>query len=121
MSKEERIAIQNVVGGRQPKLIQLQAEETDEEVEDDGEVVEEEGEMGGVTMKLLEPETTLTESPTRAATKTPPREKKCQDCGFTCRLQIQMNRHKNLCVKKESSSAKKSLASFQVETKSEGA
>merc|ERR1719193_260061 len=75
MSKEERIAIQNVVGGRQPKLIQLQAEETDEEVEDDGEVVEEEGEMGGVTMKLLEPETTLTESPTRAATKTPPRER----------------------------------------------
>ena len=52
MSKEERIAIQvsaqivqsmgfsfqNVVGGRQPKLIQLQAEETDEEVEDEGEV-----------------------------------------------------------------------------------
>merc|ERR1719239_584336 len=70
MSKEERIAIQNVVGGRQPKLIQLQAEETDEEVEDDGEVVEEEEEMGGVTMKLLEPETTLTESPTRAATET---------------------------------------------------
>merc|ERR1719239_855553 len=100
MSKEERIAIQNVVGGRQPKLIQLQAEETDEEVEDDGEVVEEEGQLGGVTMKLLEPETTLTESPTRAATKTPPREKKCQDCGFTCRLQI-------LCVKKESSSARK--------------
>merc|ERR1719239_1205005 len=93
MSKEERIAIQNVVGGRQPKLIQLQAEETDEEKE-------EEGELGGVTMKLLEPETTLTESPTRAATKTPPREKKCQDCGFTCRLQIQMNRHKNLCVKR---------------------
>merc|ERR1719234_290323 len=50
MSKEERIAIQNVVGGRQPKLIQLQAEETDEE--DDGEVVEEEeGQLGGVTMK----------------------------------------------------------------------
>ena len=70
-------------------------------------VVEELGELGGVTMRLLEPETTLTESPTRAATKTPPRwsswlwkwlkvvcprEKKCQDCGFTCRLQIQMNR-----------------------------
>ena len=36
-------------------------------------VVEEEGELGGVTMKLLEPETTLTESPTRADTKTPPR------------------------------------------------
>merc|ERR1719239_1545639 len=36
MSKEERIAIQNVVGGRQPKLIQLQAEETDEEAEDEG-------------------------------------------------------------------------------------
>merc|ERR1719234_1551772 len=64
MSKEERIAIQNVVGGRQPKLIQLQAEETDEEVEEEGEVG-----LGGVTMKLLEPETTLTESPTRSATK----------------------------------------------------
>jgi len=108
MSKEERIAIQNVVGGRQPKLIQLQPEESEEEVDDDeGEVVEEERELGGVTMKLLEPETTLTESPTRADTKTPPREKKCQDCGFTCRLQIQMNRHKNLCVKKEGSSARK--------------
>merc|ERR1719339_691989 len=111
MSKEERIAIQNVVSGRQPKLIQLQTDESDEEVDDDeGEVVEEEEEqMGGVTMKLLEPETPLTESPTRAATKTPPREKKCQDCGFSCRLQIQMNRHKNLCVKKESSSATKAL------------
>merc|ERR1719300_735210 len=108
MSKEERIAIQNVVGGRQPKLIQLQPEESEDEVDDDeGEVVEELGELGGVTMKLLEPETTLTESPTRADTKTPPREKKCQDCGFTCRLQIQMNRHKNLCVKKEGSSARK--------------
>ena len=36
-------------------------------------VVEELGELGGVTMKLFEPETTLTESPLRAATKTPPR------------------------------------------------
>ena len=36
-------------------------------------VEEEEGQLGGVTMKLPEPETTLTESPTRAATKTPPR------------------------------------------------
>merc|ERR1719432_338993 len=109
MSKEERIAIQNVVSGRQPKLIQLQTDESDEEVDDDeGEVVEEElGQLGGVTMKLPEPETTLTESPTRVSTKTPPREKKCQDCGFTCRLQIQMNRHKNLCVKKEFSSATK--------------
>merc|ERR1719341_1238424 len=62
MSKEERIAIQNVVSGRQPKLIKLQTEESDEE--DEGEVVEEEEEemLGGVTMKLLEPETTLTES-----------------------------------------------------------
>merc|ERR1719209_2698770 len=77
MSKEERIAIQNVVGGRQPKLIQLQTEESDEEVEEDeGEVIEELGQLGGVTMKLLEPETTLTESPTRVATKSPPREKK---------------------------------------------
>ena len=32
-------SFQNVVGGRQPKLIQLQAEETDEEVEDEGEVI----------------------------------------------------------------------------------
>merc|ERR1719398_190584 len=58
-------------------------------------------------MKLLEPETTLSESPARSTTKTPPREKKCQDCGFTCRLQIQMNRHKNLCLKKEFSSSTK--------------
>lgn len=106
MSKEERIAIQNVVGGRQPKLIQLQMDETDEEM-DEQEVVDEDGELGGVTTKLLEPETTLSESPARSTTKTPPREKKCQDCGFTCRLQIQMNRHKNLCVKKEFSSSTK--------------
>merc|ERR1719381_286049 len=32
MSKEERIAIQNVVGGRQPKLIQLQPEESEEDM-----------------------------------------------------------------------------------------
>merc|ERR1719462_11692 len=43
MSKEERIAIQNVVGGRQPKLIHLEPEESDEEA-DEPEVVEEEEE-----------------------------------------------------------------------------
>merc|ERR1719342_558359 len=109
MSKEERIAIQNVVGGRQPKLIHLAPEESDEEA-DEPEVVEEEEEEGEklVSIKLLEPETTLDESPSRpTTTKTPPREKKCANCGFTCRLQIQMNRHKNLCVKKESSFARK--------------
>merc|ERR1719209_783856 len=41
MSKEERIAIQNVVGGRQPKLIHLAPEESDEEA-DEPEVVEQE-------------------------------------------------------------------------------
>merc|ERR1711962_1590159 len=106
MSKEERIAIQNVVGGRQPKLIHLAPEESDEEA-DEPEVVEQE-EKGEklVSIKLLEPETTLDESPSRPnTTKTPPREKKCVNCGFTCRLQIQMNRHKNLCVKTESKSS----------------
>merc|ERR1719334_21069 len=34
MSKEERIAIQNVVGGRQPKLIHLAPEESDEEADE---------------------------------------------------------------------------------------
>merc|ERR1719462_139544 len=62
MSKEERIAIQNVVGGRQPKLIHLAPEESDEEA-DEPEVVEEDcyTERGGklVSIKLLEPETTL--------------------------------------------------------------
>merc|ERR1719462_44965 len=62
MSKEERIAIQNVVGGRQPKLIHLAPEESDEEA-DEPEVVEEEEEEGEggklVSIKLLEPETTL--------------------------------------------------------------
>merc|ERR1719244_163916 len=65
MSKEERIAIQNVVGGRQPKLIHLAPEESDEEA-DEPEVVEEEEEEKGeklVSIKLLEPETTLDESP----------------------------------------------------------
>merc|ERR1719204_2662558 len=102
MSKEERIAIQNVVGGRQPKLIHLEPEESDEEA-DEPEVVEEEEEGEKlVSIKLLEPETTLDQSPSRpTTTKTPPREKKCTNCGFTCRLQIQMNRHKNLCVKTE--------------------
>merc|ERR1719403_38783 len=60
MSKEERIAIQNVVGGRQPKLIHLAPEESDEEA-DEPEVVEEEEKL--VSIKLLEPETTLDESP----------------------------------------------------------
>ena len=80
---------QNVVGGRQPKLIQLQMDETDEEMDEQEvilqmrttkdwkpaqlQVVDEEGELGGVTMKLLEPETTLSESPARSTTKTPPR------------------------------------------------
>jgi len=35
------------------------------------------------------------------ARPTPPREKKCRDCEFTCKLQIQMNRHKEKCVKRE--------------------
>merc|ERR1719494_1441378 len=107
MSKEERIAIQNVVGGRQPKLIHLAPEETDEEADEPEVVEEEEGEGEKlVSIKLLEPETTLDESPSRpTTTKTPPREKKCANCGFTCRLQIQMNRHKNLCVKTESKSS----------------
>merc|ERR1719357_606834 len=59
MSKEERIAIQNVVGGRQPKLIHLAPEESDEEA-DEPEVVEQEGEEEKkgeklVSIKLLEP------------------------------------------------------------------
>merc|ERR1740131_794037 len=59
MSKEERIAIQNVVGGTQPKLIHLAPEESDEEA-DEPEVVEEEEEGEKlVSIKLLEPETTL--------------------------------------------------------------
>merc|ERR1719495_1288267 len=109
MSKEERLAIQNVVGGRQPKLIHLAPEESDEEADEPEVVEEEEEEEKGeklVSIKLLEPETTLDESPSRpTTTKTPPREKKCVNCGFTCRLQIQMNRHKNLCVKTESKSS----------------
>merc|ERR1719320_99401 len=61
MSKEERIAIQNVVGGRQPKLIHLAPEESDEEA-DEPEVLEEEKGEKLVSIKLLEPETTLDES-----------------------------------------------------------
>merc|ERR1719370_1706514 len=54
MSKEERIAIQNVVGGRQPKLIQLQPEESELEA-DEPEVVEEEEEGEKlVSINLLE-------------------------------------------------------------------
>ena len=39
MAYDMGFSFQNVVGGRQPKLIQLQAEETDEEKEDEGEVI----------------------------------------------------------------------------------
>merc|ERR1719167_966868 len=45
MSKEERIAIQNVVGGRQPKLIHLAPEESDEEAD--------EPELEALTMMLI--------------------------------------------------------------------
>jgi len=30
---------------------------------------------------------------------TSPKRMKCSDCDFTCKLQVQMNRHKNVCVK----------------------
>jgi len=122
MSGDERVAIQNVVKGRQPKLIQLAVES---ESESEGEITVEEGEVPsppGPPMAALEPVTTIHEdsdteppmmrvsavwseapasdsegvSPPRAS---PPSGKKCPDCAFTCKLQIQMNRHKAVCKK----------------------
>ena len=120
MSGEERAAIQKVVKGRQPKLIQLAPEESEVEVM-------EEGQVQAPGMELLEPVTTLeeeeeeeegglrvesvwSEAEGSPKMKTPPRALKCRDCEFTCKLQIQMNRHKNLCVVKKEPGAKHEIA-----------
>merc|ERR1719220_903361 len=77
MSEKERNAVENVVRGRQPVLVPLPVELSEEEADDPD---EEEG-----------------VSPPRV---TPPR-KKCPGCSKSFKLQIQLNRHKEHCVKSE--------------------
>ena len=120
MSGQERAAIQKVVKGRQPKLIRLASEEGEEEVQVMKEVQvtpmalldpvttleEEEGE-GGIWVEAVWSQAEGSHSPKMKAV---PRALKCSNCEFTCKLQIQMNRHKNLCVIKKEGGAKTELS-----------
>lgn len=107
MSHQERLAIQNVVKGRQPKLVQLEATGSEEEDE-----VEATGEEGGELPSLaaLEPVTSLTEGEEDAmqlkvetvwseagGSGKPRGGRRCPDCDFTCKLQIQLKRHREVC------------------------
>ena len=56
---------------------------------------EEEEEQGGIRV-----ESVWSEAEGSPKMKTPQRALKCRNCKFTCKLQIQMNRHKNLCEAK---------------------
>merc|ERR1719228_2716844 len=87
MDDQERVAIQNVVKGRQPKLIQLEAKNSG-----DGE----DGATGVSFTKLA--------SPSKASTT---KKRKCPDCDFTYVLQIQMNRHALVCSKKKATESPK--------------
>merc|ERR1719228_2310491 len=117
MSGEERVAIQNVVKTRQPKLVQIQA---DHDKVDEGVVTIDDDSAapaskpvstlnigssnGKVTTKSgLIVTKTVGSSKEGKTVITPvvtsPKRMKCSDCDFTCKLQVQMNRHKNVCVK----------------------
>merc|ERR1719341_2909515 len=104
MSDKERKAVENVVRGRQPVLVPLPVELSEDEdqpaevEEEEAEVVDEEGEE---ERNILEPQVVVTiedeegVSPPRVS---PPR-KRCSGCPRTFKLQIQLNRHKEHCTK----------------------
>merc|ERR1719220_2047031 len=100
MSEKERNAVENVVRGRQPVLVPLPVELREEEADDPEEGEAGEGSQAG---NILEPQVVVTideeegVSPPRV---TPPR-KKCPGCSKSFKLQIQLNRHKEHCVKSE--------------------
>jgi len=91
MDDQERVAIQNVVKGRQPKLIQLEAKNSG-----DG--------KDGVSKTPNSVSVTKLASPSKALD---PKKKKCPDCDFTYMLQIQMNRHAMVCSKKKATESPK--------------
>merc|ERR1719369_237598 len=91
MDDQERVAIQNVVKGRQPKLIQLEAKNSG-----DG--------KDGVSKTPNSVSVTKLASPSKAID---PKKKKCPDCDFTYMLQIQMNRHAMVCSKKKATESPK--------------
>jgi len=117
MSGEERVAIQNVVKTRQPKLVQIQADHDKKEegvvtIDDDstspaskpvstlntgssnGKVITKSGLVLSKTVaSSKEGKTVITPVVTSS------RGMKCPDCDFSCKLQVQMNRHKNVCTK----------------------
>jgi hypothetical protein len=101
MSEKERKAVENVVRGRQPVLVPLPVEVSEDEDVDQPTEVEEDEESN-----ILEPQVVVTieeeegVSPPRIS---PPR-KRCPDCPRTFKLQIQLNRHKEHCTKKEGGS-----------------
>merc|ERR1719347_1618856 len=89
MDDQERVAIQNVVKGRQPKLIQLEAKNSG--VGEDG---ASKTATGASVTKLASP-------------SKDPKKRKCPDCDFTYVLQIQLNRHALVCLKKKATESPK--------------
>merc|ERR1719400_634615 len=100
MSEKERNAVENVVRGRQPVLVPLPVELSEEEA-DDPEQVE-----AGQDGNILEPQVVVTidEEEGVSPPRVPPPRKKCPGCSKSFKLQIQLNRHKEHCVKSEGAS-----------------
>ena len=117
-----------MLNSRQHKLVPEESKEEPEVMEmmeEELEVMEmmEEGQVEAPLLTLLEPVTTLhddeeeeqgsiwvesswSEPEGSPMSKTPPKTLNCKDCKFTCKLQIQMNRHKNRCEDKTDLSKK---------------
>jgi len=91
MDDQERVAIQNVVKGRQPKLIQLEAKNSGDKED-------------GTSRPTTGSSASKPGSPSKAST---PNKRKCPECDFTCVLQIQMNRHALVCSKKKATGSPK--------------
>lgn len=91
MSEEERVAIQKVVKGRKPKLVELEAPNS--------------GDIKDGTVKTEKGESVS--KPVSPSTAPSPKKRKCPDCDFTCVLQIQMNRHALVCLKKKAAESPK--------------
>merc|ERR1719228_3212325 len=92
MDDQERVAIQNVVKGRQPKLIQLEAKNSGV-----GEATQD-----GASKTATSASVTKLASPSKD-----PKKRKCPDCDFTYVLQIQLNRHALVCSKKKATESPK--------------
>jgi len=116
MSTEERNAVMKVVENRKPRLIQLNSSGL--QVGDDNELKEKPVCPPEVTDKVVTKEMEVNNCETDEEEDggvTPPRASQprrftCLDCKISFKLQIQLNRHKKHCIKKEPGSSISSLS-----------